>query len=103
MNTAQIDAAKFETITFSQSETVVRSAGWRSTAQFWSSVILSSFLLVHGAWLLTSANRLSPESLERQGSVLIAVVYGMMLPSFVYFAWKAWRQGKSEQTVTIER
>ena len=103
MNTSKTDATKFETISFSSSDTVAHNAGRHLTAQFWACVTMSCFLLLHGARLLVSARYLSPESLERQGSFMIAIVYGMMLPSFLYFAWQARRQSKSEGTVTIER
>ena len=102
MNNAQTNAAQFETISFSPSETLVRSPARRVAAQFWACVTMSCFLLLHGAWLLATARFLSPESLDRRSSVLIAIVYGTMLPSFLYFAWQAWRQSKSVGTVTIE-
>jgi len=101
MNPAQNDAADFATIACSPSDTIVRRPGWRCRTQFWFFVTMSCFLFLHGAWSLARLHQLPAESLERSVSVMFAIVDGMTLPSFVYFACQARRQRKSAPTATI--
>lgn len=96
MNTAQIDATNFGDLIYTQPAASVHSTPWRGRTQFWTSATMCCFLVLHGVWLLARVKYLAAESLERSGSVMIAIVYGTMLPSFLYFAWKAWRS-KSER------
>jgi hypothetical protein len=92
MNIVRIDPANVGTFSLSHREAVVSGHGWRWATQFWSCISMSCFLLLHGAWTLYNLKDLGTESLELQGSRLIAVVYCMIVPSFAYFAWQAWRQ-----------
>ena len=103
MNTAQNGAAGFATIACPPSDTIVRRAGWRCRTQFWFCVTMSCLLLLHGAWSLARLHQLPAESLERSVSVMFAIVDGMTLPAFVYFACQARRQRKSAPAATIGR
>ena len=102
MDTASTDAANLEGILYSHPAAIVRRTPWRLRTQFWTSVAMCSFLLIHGAWLLVRVRHLPAESLVRSGCVMIAIVYGMTLPSFIYFARKAWKSRTERPLQSID-
>jgi hypothetical protein len=71
---------KFEPFIISQQpDEAVRRPGWK-WAQFWYYVIVGCLLFLHGAWMLYSSKDMGPDSLEPQFRLMIAILYGVMLP-----------------------